>query len=71
MTSRVKEFNQRLATHRIAIEPIVAQRRIFRIVNDIYRENVECEPRDCGVETALDRLPNGIVVLVAEITATT
>ena len=30
-----------------------------------------CEPRDCEVETMLGRLPNGIVVLAAEITVTT
>ena len=32
---------------------------------------MECEPRDCEVETALDRLLNDIVVPATEITVTT
>ena len=31
---------------------------------------MECEPRDCEVETALDRLLNDIVVPATEITVT-
>ena len=30
-----------------------------------------CERRDCEVETMLGRLPNGVVVLAAEIIVTT
>ena len=32
---------------------------------------MECELRDCEVETMLGRLPNGVVVLAAEIIVTT
>ena len=46
------------------------QRHLLRQTSQLWK-NLECEFRDCEVETALDRSLNGIVVLAAEITVTT
>ena len=46
------------------------QRKLLRQTSQLWK-NMECEPRDCEVETALDRLLNDIVVPATEITVTT